>query len=229
MSATPASATASGMRALRAGAAADAPRIKPREVTRRSARSVHKIQARAATTPPKLPSANARESGCSTNCVAPTAPDVRTFSFELREAFNKAEREVENTYGHPIARRAREGVDPTVEAVYAFGDQSRYYYVEAIRPYKQMGKIGCEATAFASGWFVRENGQMRPLTLAVKLMKCDRYGASYMLPLGVMRVGDRLFWLAQFSGWDHERFVVVEIKKKIVEAVLSVWGGGCSS
>ena len=48
-----------------------------------------------------------------------------------------------------------------------------------------------------------------------------------MLPLGVMRLGGRLFWIAQFSGWDHERFVVIEIKAKTVEVAVNVWGGGC--
>jgi hypothetical protein len=48
-----------------------------------------------------------------------------------------------------------------------------------------------------------------------------------MWPLGAIRVADKLFWLAQFSGWNHERYVVVEVKPKAVEAVLSVWGGSC--
>ena len=48
-----------------------------------------------------------------------------------------------------------------------------------------------------------------------------------MLPLGAMRLDGRLFWLAQFSGWDQERFVVIEVKPKAVKAVLGVWGGGC--
>lgn len=48
-----------------------------------------------------------------------------------------------------------------------------------------------------------------------------------MLPFGVMRMNGQTYWLAQYSGWDHERFVVVEIKPKQVEAVVNAWGGGC--
>ena len=48
-----------------------------------------------------------------------------------------------------------------------------------------------------------------------------------MLPLGVDAVGGKLYWLAQFSGWDHERYVVIEIKPKTVEAVVNAWGGSC--
>ena len=80
--------------------------------------------------------------------------------------------------------------------------------------------------AYGTGWFVREGDRVTSLLTGVDLLNCDRAGASYMLPLGVVRIGGRLFWLAQFSGWDHERFAVVEIKAKTVGAVLSVWGGG---
>jgi hypothetical protein len=148
----------------------------------------------------------------------------------LVDAFNRGERLVEERYGHPIKRRAREGVVPTVEAIYAFGDQPRIYYVEATRTYRRLGQPAdeCEAVAFATGWFVRDGEGVRSLLAAVDVLNCDRAGASYMLPLGVVRVGGRLFWLAQFSGWDHERFAVLEIKAKTVEAVLSAWGGECA-
>jgi hypothetical protein len=58
-------------------------------------------------------------------------------------------------------------------------------------------------------------------------LRCDRYGATYMLPLGVMRLNGKIYWLAQFSGWDHERYVVVEMQKKNVEAVVNAYGGSC--
>ena len=161
--------------------------------------------------------------------VSPLGPDARELTPALLDAFNRAERVVEGRYGHLIGRRAREGVVPTFEAVYAFGDQPRVYYVEATRPYRELGRPPgeCASMAFGTGWFVREGDQIRSLLTAVDLLNCDRAGASYMLPLGVVRIGSRLFWLAQFSGWDHERFAVLEITAKKVEAVLSVWGGGC--
>ena len=162
--------------------------------------------------------------------VPPLGSDAQGLTQALLEAFNRAERVVEDRYGHSIKRRAREGVVPMVEAVYAFGDQPRVYYVEATRPYRELGQTGrdCTSMAFGTGWFVREGGQVRSLLTVVDLLSCDRAGASYMLPLGAVRLGDRLFWLAQFSGWDHERFAVLEIKAKTVEVALSVWGGGCA-
>jgi hypothetical protein len=162
--------------------------------------------------------------------MPPEGPEPQGLSRALAEAFNNSERKIESYGdGHPISRRAREGVAPTIEAVYAYGDHPRVYYVEASRPYRQLGAApgDCTAVAFGTGWFVREGSQVRSLLTVVDLLGCNRRGASYMLPLGVVREGGRLFWLAQFSGWDHERFVVAEIKPKTVEAVMSVWGGGC--
>lgn len=163
--------------------------------------------------------------------LEPGAAEARALLPVMTEAFNRAEREVEDRFGHPIARRAREGVEPTMEAVYALGDASRLYYVEAVRPYRRLGQPSgeCAGVAFGTGWFVSDRAGVRSIEMAVDVLPCNRYGASYMLPLGAMRIGDRLFWLAQFSGWDHERFAVIEIKPKAVQAVVNVWGGGCES
>lgn len=154
--------------------------------------------------------------------------EARALLPALLDAFNLAERRVEARYGHPVSRRGREGRVPTLDAVYALGDHPRVYYVEAGRGYRQLGGTSdCTALAFSTGWLVRDGDDVRSLDTVVDLLGCDRRGASFMLPLGAMRVAGRLFWLAQFSGWDHERFVVVEVKPKAVEAVLSVWGGSC--
>ena len=85
----------------------------------------------------------------------------------------------------------------------------------------------CRAIAFGTGWFVREGATVRSLLTALDLLACDRVGASYMLPLGIVRAGGRLLWVAQFSGWDHGRYAVLEITAKRVEVVISTWGGGC--
>ena len=161
--------------------------------------------------------------------LSSTSLEAQSFTAELRDAFNKAERLVESRYGHPVAQRSREGVDPLIEAVYAHGQEPRFYYVEATRTYRRLGQPAdsCNGVAFGSGWFVREQGHVRSLTEAVDLLGCDRYGATYMFPFGVMHLKGKVFWIAQFSGWDHERFVIVEIQKKNVEAVVNAWGGGC--
>ena len=63
--------------------------------------------------------------------------------------------------------------------------------------------------------------------MVVDVLNCEREAASYMLPLGVLKLNDHLYWLAQFAGWGHERYVVLDVKKKVVEVVINKWGGGC--
>lgn len=161
--------------------------------------------------------------------VPPLGDEARELIATVQASFNDAERRTEDRHGHPIARRAREGVAPTIEAVYAHGTAPRIYYVEATRAYRELGQpLGdCTAIGVGSGWFVRDAGGVRELAMTVDLLNCRRATASFMLPLGVVRVSDRVYWLAQFSGFDHERYVVIEIKKKSVELVINTWGGAC--
>src|SRR5262249_5849524 len=141
--------------------------------------------------------------------------------------FNEAERRTEDRHGHVMPRRDREPVTPLFEAIYAWGRTPRIYYVEATRSYRALGDSECVAIAFGTGWFLGDENGFRAVTMAVDLLNCDRDRASYMLPLGVLRFDDRVFWLAQFSGYDHERYVVLEPRLKSVDVVISTWGGGC--
>ena len=155
--------------------------------------------------------------------------EARALLPEVLDGFNKAERAVERRNGHPVSRRAREGRLPDVEAIYAVGEHPRVYYVESSRRYRKLGQAPdqCAATAFGTAFLARDGDHARTLEVNVDLLGCDRAYASYMLPLGVLRVGNRSFWVVQFSGWDHERYVVIEIKPQTAEAALSTWGGSC--
>lgn len=159
--------------------------------------------------------------------VPPTATELAALTDQLLGAFNRAERVTARRFDHPVREGMREQMSVAIEAAYAYGAEPRVYYIEASRAYETMGSHECQGVAFGTGWFIREHGTFRTLAMAVDELPCERRGASYMLPLGVVRSGSRLFWLVQFSGWDHERYVVIEPKLKAVDAVLSVWGGGC--
>jgi hypothetical protein len=159
--------------------------------------------------------------------LSPLAPELGPLASELQSAFNRAERGPAGKFDHPIETDVRERMMPSIEAVYVLGDAPRLYYIEAIRQYQSQYSRECQLMSFGTGWFLRENGVFRSVTMAVDVLDCDRHGASYMLPLGAIRLGTRLFWVVQFSGWDHERYVVIEPKLKSIDAVLNVWGGGC--
>jgi hypothetical protein len=139
--------------------------------------------------------------------------------------FNRTEREI---HDHPVGRAEREALTPAVEALYGI-DGARVVYVEAAREYPDpRDPSACKAVAFGGGWFVRDgDNRYTPLQTYVAVLDCDRDGAGYMLPLGVLRIGDRTFWLAQFSGWDEAQYEVDEIKPKAVERLAVRFGGGC--
>ncbi len=158
--------------------------------------------------------------------LAPGAIELLPLWPTLRDAFNKAERETASRFRDPLGERARERIDPQIEAAYAYGVDPRYYYVESSRTYRTLGNESC-SIAFGTGWIVKVGDGFKPLATSVDILPCNRYGATYMLPFGAMTLGGRTYWLAQFSGWDHERFVIVDIKPKEVEAMVNVWGGGC--
>jgi hypothetical protein len=160
--------------------------------------------------------------------VVPTQSDEASAVVEeLVTAFNRAERQTANRFSHPLEESPREAITPAIEAMYAHGGDPRVYYIEALREYTPLGSRECQAAAFGTGWFVRENGAIRSLAMAVDLLDCERHGASYMLPLGVVRDGTRVFWVVQFSGFEQERYAVIEPRAKKVDAVANVWGGGC--
>jgi hypothetical protein len=161
--------------------------------------------------------------------LEPTAIELNDLGPALLRAFNDAERNTASGANHPMSRRGREAIQPAIDAAYAFGASPRYYYVEAVRAYRELGQTAdqCLATAYGTGWFIREGGTVRSVVTAVDLLPCNRFGASYMLPLGIVRSGARIFWLAQFSGWDHERYAVLELTPKKIEVMVTTWGGGC--
>src|SRR4030095_7822384 len=72
--------------------------------------------------------------------LAASDREVQALADDVRVAFNKAEREVEDHYGHSIKRQAREGIAPEIEAVYAYGHEPRVYYIEAARSHRKLGQ-----------------------------------------------------------------------------------------
>jgi len=150
------------------------------------------------------------------------------------DAFNAAE-ETARRYERgqavhlPSNREARQSIPTIIEAIYAAGDSTggRVYYFEASREYSLRG-VRCPMVTFGAGWFVREGATgLRRLRFDVEVVDCERYGLLYMLPLGTITLSNRLFWIAQWSGWDYEEYGVVEIKRKSVEDVIQVLGGRC--
>src|SRR5437868_1852494 len=145
------------------------------------------------------------------------------------DAFNDAEQQLirmqRDRAGRLPDRSKRARTAPKVEAIYGVGDPNgqRVYYFEVSRQYTDAQAPDCPVVTFGAGWFVRDGaGSLRKLRFDADLVDCERYGLLYMLPLGAIRLSNRLFWIAQWSGWDFEEYGVVEIKPKGIDDVVQV-------
>lgn len=163
--------------------------------------------------------------------IAPGSPEEQALGEGVRAAFNA--RELDGVaraqqQGADVApgRKDLEALPVTIEAAYAFGGSHRVYWAEATREYKKKNGT-CGAVLFGSGWFLIDGEQLAFISFQVDVVPCSRQGLTYMLPLGVLTLPRGVYWIAQWSGWDHEEYAVVEVGAKAVTPVLRIWGGGC--
>jgi hypothetical protein len=146
----------------------------------------------------------------------------KTFAESLREDITKAEDRAlgaisaSSNWRHPIKRDARAALVPELEAWYVTplgSGAEQLSYIEAVKKYPlQPDDQGCGLETFASGWVYQESDPQKKARarLTAVVTYCDRRGVSYMLPFGQMKVNDRVHWIVQMSGRDHEWYAVVE-------------------
>jgi hypothetical protein len=131
---------------------------------------------------------------------------------------------------HPVSAEDRRKVPLKLEAWYrAPMDKPGWSlsYVELVRRYPVRPEDnGCGLETFVSGWVqINQRPAETRFQLNAKIMYCDRNAASYMLPLGRLRVDGRLHWIYQMSGWDHEWYEVLEVAPGRLRHAAEYWGG----
>jgi hypothetical protein len=117
---------------------------------------------------------------------------------------------------HPVDRRIRVKVPPILETWYTtpLPEQGSFAsYIEAVKRYPPgPDDRGCGLESVVSGWVHQVAGEPRLQTeLKAVVGYCDREHVSYMLPFGYLRLDNRLHWVFQMSGRDHEWYVVTEV------------------
>ncbi len=180
--------------------------------------------------------------------VSLNAPAAAAFAKSVAADVTAAEtrrvRQWSGLWRHPADEKARAETPLTLELMaYTPGVRqgSQVHYFEGVKKYSGIPRWApgaksevtletCDYLTIAGGWVVGDpaDPKTRP-EVGAELTNCDREGVVYGLPLGAIRVDGRLFWVIQSSGWENERYEVIEIKNQEVKPVLSVGGGSCPS
>jgi hypothetical protein len=163
-----------------------------------------------------------------------SSPEWTAIGPALKDKFDDAEDVLASKWTlehdpHPIDGNERHSTPVTIETMYATGTAGdRVYFVEASRKYDHSsGNRPLCAVAFGGGYFRRDGDRFKPLGMDMRVVPCSRRGLVYMLPLGTIRLGSNLFWIAQFSNWDFEQYEIIEFKRTRVDVAASTFGGRC--
>ncbi len=161
-----------------------------------------------------------------------TAPEWHAFVPVVATAFNRQERRLFSgtPFGSAVPASKRESRPPTLESIYVYDSQPRIYAVEVSRIYYDIvnGRQQCQLLTFGLLW-LRRTADGRATVLAASVIRdgCRRNRTLVMLPLGVVSIGPRVFWIAQLAGWNEEHYVVVEIETNTVKWLVDRFGGAC--
>lgn len=160
----------------------------------------------------------------------------RQFLATLGQAINSAE---DRTVGgllsytswrHPVNQKARARSEASLEAWYStplVEQGARVSYIEAVKRYPPGPEDkGCGLETFVTGWVNHSDKQEKPRArLTAAVVYCDREGASYMLPFGQITIRNRVYWVYQMSGRDHEWYAVAEATPSRVRVVAEYLAG----
>jgi len=135
----------------------------------------------------------------------------------ITDRFNKLETAAAREFTdwrHPFDERRRKAQPITLEAMYRAPNHKAgwtTYYLEVVRQYPARPiDRGCGVATVGGGWLHVGPKDEIKMDLAARVTYCDRKGVGVMLPLGVIRIDERTFWVAQFSGYEYENYSVIE-------------------
>jgi hypothetical protein len=162
------------------------------------------------------------------------APEWSDFQRRVGTTFAEAERRAIASYPdwrHPASPEERMKTPVTIERLYRapFKEVGEVYYVELSRTVDDPRQSDrCGVVTFASGWIRPWRPEKKMFDLSAVITYCDRADASYVFPLGVVRMASRPpVWVLQVAGWDFERYVAIEIGREVNDLLVDAFGGDC--
>lgn len=166
--------------------------------------------------------------------LAPASPAWAREGDLLANPVNRAEEDAIKLFtdwDHPVSRTNRRKVAVEIEAMYgAAMDEPGWtaFYVEAVKRYAPgFRDDDCGLITSVSGWVMTGPDGKRTTKLTARVTYCDRRGAAYMLPLGLIKARGRSYWAYQLSGYGREGYAVVRPTPKAIEQEVQYSAGTC--
>jgi hypothetical protein len=160
--------------------------------------------------------------------VAEGSPARQMVALEIVEEFDRQEQRAAAEFmrwEHPVRRQDRRKIPIEVEALYrAPMDDAGWtaYYVEAVRRYPPgPDDEGCGLLTSVRGWLRDGPKGERDAELSAQISYCDRYGVTFMLPLGLLKVRSGTYWVYQVAGYEREAYLIAKPTRRSVERALS--------
>ena len=134
---------------------------------------------------------------------------------------------------HPYTKKDRRKIPLEIEALYrAPMDEPGWiaYHVEAVKRYPpEPDDEGCGLITSASGWVAVGPKGKTWTEIGARVTYCDRRGVVYFLPLGLMRLAGKTYWIFQTSGYEAEFYGIVRPTSKAVEGEVGYTAGTCGA
>jgi hypothetical protein len=169
--------------------------------------------------------------------VRPDDPERARFTLALGEAIADAEEKTirglrrKTEFDHPIDPAVRSKVVAQLEAWYRAPMDAHGWtlsWIEAAKSYPPGPEDeGCGLETLITGWVQQNAIEKGPRAdLMARVTYCDREGATYMLPFGIVRTRARQHWVYQLSGIGQEWYQVMQVSPGRLRPVVEFFGGG---
>lgn len=167
--------------------------------------------------------------------MAKDSPEARGMAGGIVPEFNDAEDAAANSFTswkHPFPKADRHKRPIVVEALYrAPMDDAGWtaYYIEAVREYPPGPQDKeCGLRTIARGWArVGPTPKQNYVELGAQVTYCDRFGATFMLPLGLIRVAGGTYWVYQLAGYESESYLIAKPTRKGIERLVAYPASAC--
>jgi hypothetical protein len=166
--------------------------------------------------------------------VPPGTRDFAGAAMVMLEPMERAEQAAIDQFTaweHPLNRRERLKIPLEIEALYrAPMDVEGWtaYHVEAVKRYPPGPEDeGCGLITSASGWIALGPKGKTWTEIGARVTYCDRKDVVYFMPLGLMRLAKRTYWIFQTSGYSAEFYGIVHPTPKAFEFEAGYAAGRC--